>query len=87
MKARTVWPIAPKFPTNAPATSAKPPVFAYGTISELRRHSFNGVMKMQSNKRRLHTERNLVQARSECVRLGFQCDTLPATTPDVTSAD
>ncbi len=45
MKARTVCPMAPKLRTNAPATSAKPPVFAYGTISELKIHSFNGDMK------------------------------------------
>ncbi len=45
MKARTVCPMAPKLRTNAPATSARPPVFAYGTISELNRHSFNAVMK------------------------------------------
>ena len=68
MKARTLCPIAPKLPTKAPATSAKPPVFAYGTISELNMHSFNGVMKTQSNKRR-PAERNLVQAPSECVTL------------------
>src|SRR5580698_9663600 len=61
MNARTVYPMAPKFRINAPATSARPPVFAYGTISELNRHSFNAVMKRSLT--------NLVQARSECVTL------------------
>jgi hypothetical protein len=41
MKARTSWPKALTLRTNAPATSASPPVFAYGTISELNIHSFN----------------------------------------------
>ena len=45
MKARTSWPTRLKLPTNAPATSARPPVFAYGTISELKTHSFNGDME------------------------------------------
>ena len=32
----------PSWRTNALATSASPPVFAYGTNSELKIHSFNG---------------------------------------------
>jgi hypothetical protein len=44
MKARTSWPKALRLRTSAPATSASPPVFANGTISELNIHSFNAVM-------------------------------------------
>src|SRR6202046_5088333 len=68
MKARTVCPMAPKFCTNAPATSAKPPVLAYGTISELKIHSFNGAMK-RSLTNAAYARAKLVQAPSECVTL------------------
>jgi hypothetical protein len=37
--------MALKLRTSAPVTSARPPVFAYGTISELKIHSFNAAMK------------------------------------------
>src|ERR1700692_2251705 len=45
MKARTSWPSSLSSRSKAPATSASPPVFAYGTISELSMHSFNGTTR------------------------------------------
>src|SRR5271165_2935513 len=42
MKAQTSCPSVGRCRTNAPATSASPPVFAYGTNSELKIHSFSG---------------------------------------------
>ena len=44
MKAGTSWPSRASSCTSAPATSASPPVFAYGMISELKMHSFSGAM-------------------------------------------
>src|SRR5450631_544238 len=45
MKPRTSWPSSLSSWSKAPATSASPPVFAYGIISELRMYSFNGTMR------------------------------------------
>jgi len=50
MKAQTSWPSSRKFRTSAPATSARPPVFAYGRISELKTHSFNADIIGESSK-------------------------------------
>jgi hypothetical protein len=35
-----------RFGTRAPTTSARPPVFAYGKISELKIHNFNAGMRI-----------------------------------------
>jgi hypothetical protein len=38
--------MARRFGTKAPTTSARPPVFAYGRISELKIHNFNAGMRI-----------------------------------------
>ena len=46
MNALTSYPRTRRFGTRAPTTSARPPVFAYGKISELRTHNFNAGMRI-----------------------------------------
>ena len=91
-----------EFPHQSPATSASPPVFAYGKISELKTHSFNAAMT-QSSKAEFGIAKKLVQrlpsvagwdsplGRSKLDRSDRDqekvCDTLLGTTPDAMSAD
>src|ERR1700736_384695 len=98
MKAYTWYPSSRRFCTKAPATSASPPVFAYGKISELKTHSFNADI-IWSLAKALTPSREKVQAFPEYGRLaamavwefltvirGEVCDTLLVTTQDATSA-
>ena len=68
MKAWTSCPSRRRFCTKAPATSASPPVFAYGNISELKTHSFNAGMSSSLTKASA-APREKVQALDECGRL------------------
>jgi len=100
MKPCTSWPSNRRFCTKAPATSASPPVFAYGKISELRTHSFNADIR-DSLPKPTKASREKVQAFAEYGRLGPSwkliglhavdpgevCDTLLVITPDATSVD
>src|ERR1700737_3414170 len=70
MKAYTWCPSNRRFRTNAPATSASPPVFAYGKISELKTHSFNADI-IGSLAKALTPPREKVQAFAEYGRLGL----------------
>src|SRR5580658_10852460 len=68
MKAWTSCPSSRRLRTSAPATSASPPVFAYGSISELKTHSFNAGMTGSLTKASA-APREKVQAQVECGRL------------------
>ncbi len=70
MKAHTSCPSRRRLCTKAPATSASPPVFAYGNISELKTQSFNAAMAASLAKA-LKPPRENVQAVAECGSLGM----------------
>jgi len=100
MKACTSWPSCRRLCTKAPATSASPPVFANGKISELKTHSFNADI-VDSLAKALMASRENVQAFAEYGRLGSYWrlirlltvnrgevwPTLLVITPDAMSAD
>src|ERR1035438_8820579 len=69
MKACTSWPSCRRLCTKAPATSASPPVFANGKISELKTQSFNADI-VDSLAKALMASPEKVQAFAEYGRLG-----------------
>src|SRR5258706_12413601 len=68
MKPYTWCPNSRRFGIKAPATSASPPVLAYGKISELKTHSFNADIILSLAKAPA-PPREKVQALAECGRL------------------
>src|SRR5260221_5534431 len=85
MRARTSWPSTLSPWSKAPATSASPPVFAYGLISELSMQTFNGTTRCSLANAQSSPPKTWCDPWSTVARWGQQTLWLGTARPTITS--